>query len=123
MVGDLSKNHWDLGSIPRSPKPCFIFFLIYSYAALAKDSIIHLPHPDVKCPQASIQRPKGEEHHAPSQQAFLRIQKVSKGLIIIGPKLLHQTSLMGHHPPWFCYFFYFLFLIISFLIIIIIINQ
>ena len=42
VVSKLACNHWDLGSIPRSPKYCFYFFLTWLCAGYPKRSTIRL---------------------------------------------------------------------------------
>ena len=77
--GALAGNHWDLGSIPRSPKTLLLFFLTYSHAGFQERSTMCSNHPSAKWPQSLIQWSGWVDHHVPSQLCHGGSQK-SEGL-------------------------------------------
>ena len=55
VVDDVSGNYWDLGSIPRSPKPCSYFFQHVHVQGFQEHSTMQPTHQLAKWPQGSIQ--------------------------------------------------------------------
>ena len=90
---------WDLGSIPRSPKPLFLFF---------HNMFLCRPCPYIppwtfndqhaKCLQTAIQRPWEREYHAPSQSQRGQFQKVKQACWLMGLRFLNSPPYWAHHP-------------------------
>ena len=125
VESEVDIHYWDLGSIPRSPKCLFIFFLTQSHAGFLSVSH-HTPHPDA-CHVATTTNPvvkRGRPWYVLVNAGVDNSGKSNKGLSLMG-QIASPHLQKGPEPPFGSflfffsfYFFYFVCLLIIFLIII-----
>ena len=110
VENEVAGHHWDLGSIPRSPKRFFLFFQTSSYAGLA--NMFHHEPSMIRRHVAIILNPKAKRRGTPCVPVNKHApdSKSQTGLLLIGPNCFFKPPLGPSNPPWFYYFlFYFLF--------------
>ena len=118
------KEHWDLGSIPRSPIYFFIFFLKRSNAAPLKCSIMHAQQQLAMCLSASIQWPRDGVHGVFQSTNMHVIMKSQTWLGLQWARIASKNLHFGpSHPLWFAFFNFILFSFKILLIVLIIITN
>ena len=104
VVSVLSGNHWDLGSIPRSPKPLFIFFSTCSHAGLPR-AFYHAPHAS-SCQVAGKADLKAKDERLWCYLVNARAANSGKSNrldSLLGLRIACKPPFWAHRPPWFNY--------------------
>ena len=107
VVSELACNHWDLGSIPRSPKTFVSYFFQCDHMqAIERCSSYALR---IQTPNVLKAQSNGhgmDDHHVPSQSQRSQLQK-SKQACVSGLHNSRTHLLLGPTPPWFLFLFSF----------------
>ena len=114
MEDDVAGHHWDLGSIPRSPKRLFYFFIICSNAALVQNSIMQPHRSACQVSQKTDPKAKDERLWCSLVKACIANSQKSTKACNKWARIASSKPPSGPtYPPWFYYFLFFLFLLFS----------